>query len=117
MYCLSENILSNHPAYAGGLEGVYPYIHIYPYIYGRLMFLVIEHFRPRDIQIAPDQYYVYYKVQQFDEYSLLYNWMSQWCKYLAWYYGTLCSDHCNLDQAFDGPMLIRIRKEVLSNRD
>lgn len=80
---------------------------LHPYIRGRLLSLLWDKLKPKDIRPAPSMYYVYYKVQQFDEYSVLRNWMSQWFNYLYWYWAVLYNYQCTLEEAVQGPQIIR----------
>lgn len=71
------------------------------------MFLVRDHFRPRNIRIADDPFSFNDLTAEFAERTIVFHWMSQWCNYLRWYWTFLQSDSCTLHMAFSGPMLIR----------
>lgn len=73
---------------------------------GRLLYLLFEHFAPKDIECAPAEVTLFPEWSDFGEYSILAGWMKQYLTYLKWYalaYQRALDDQITLDEFFEAP--------------
>lgn len=64
-----------------------------------------EFSKPRDLKLAPEECYLHFKVQEFEEYSTRRQWVSGWLKYVKWCYGTALSPDVTIDDFFNAPVV------------
>ena len=56
-----------------------------PYLHGFLVSWLRKELRPKDLKVAPDNYFQQIGMKEFLEWSLLRSWMSSWLKLVHWY--------------------------------
>lgn len=78
-----------------------------PSVHGRLVWSLLEHFAPKDLQPAPAEVYPYPGMADFVEFSILRGWMRLHLDYMRWYYLLHQKPVVELDEFFDAPICIR----------
>ena len=74
---------------------------------GRLISLLLEHFVPKELELAPEEVYPYPGMRDFEEYSLRRGWMKQYLTYLKWYallHQNVMYSEVSLDDFFEAPV-------------
>lgn len=71
-----------------------------PYLRGLLINVLINEMRPKQLVVAPEDCFEQPGMNDFLEWSVLRNWVSQWLKYLKWY--CIVSP---IDRFFDAPVV------------
>ena len=81
-----------------------------PYLKGLLVSHLLAELRPRDLKLAPDELYPSEGVNEMTERTLIRNWLSQWLKYVHWYWSIASRPDANLQEYLEGPVIERSRK-------
>ncbi|MED6140682.1 hypothetical protein PIB30_095720, partial [Stylosanthes scabra] len=54
--------------------------------------------KPKELRIAPDELFFDGQIE-FNERTVLRNWMSQWLKWVHWYYAVAMSENVTLEES------------------
>lgn len=59
--------------------------------------------KPKELRIAPDELFFDGQIE-FNERTVLRNWMSQWLKWVHWYYAVAMSENVTLEDFLQAPI-------------
>lgn len=76
-----------------------------PYLKGVIIYFLRNEFKPRDLTIAPEQYFAAEAVADFNEWSVLRVWMKSWLKYCKWYFMQALSPEVTIEEFFNAPIV------------
>lgn len=78
-----------------------------PSVRGRLVWSLLEHLTPKDLQTPPPEVFPYPGMKDFCEYSLIRGWMKLHLDYMRWYYLLHQKSEVKLDDFLEAPICIR----------
>nr|DAC76753.1 TPA_inf: RNA-dependent RNA polymerase [Beta vulgaris mitovirus 1] len=71
-----------------------------PYITGFLIELLRKELKPKDLVLAPESFFEGHGAKEFQEITLVHNWVKCWLQYLKWYCLVALSPDVTIEQLF-----------------
>jgi hypothetical protein len=79
---------------------------VHPEVYGLAVEYMLQYFRPKDPMRSPSELFPYPGMEDFLEYSMYRNWMTQYLAYLKWYAECLVKPDLTLDDFINAPIYV-----------
>ena len=86
-----------------------------PYLRGFIINNLRNTLRPQELRVPPDDLFFTEEQRTFQEYTQLRGWVTQWLKYVKWYWEVAVSDRVTIQELMDGPVVQTSWK--INNRD